>query len=73
MVIILCTLLSVSYPLNNIISPAVIFIDYPEDYNYVINNEKIIYKNLSYLIYPNKYSCNNILINFTAEYDHTYI
>lgn len=62
-----------TYSINNIISPAVIFIDYPEDYDYIKNTERIVYKKLGYLIYPNKYNCNYDLESFTAEYDHTYI
>ena len=62
-----------TFYINNIISPAVIFIDYPEDYDYIKNVEKILYKNLCYLVYPNKYNSNNNLIEFIAEYDHTYI
>ena len=62
-----------TFYVNNIISPAVIFIDYPEGYDYIKNFEKILYKTLAYLVYPNKYSCNNTLIEFIADYDHTYI
>jgi len=62
-----------TFYINNIISPAVIFIDYPEDYDYINNFEKIVYKDLCYLIYPNKFSCNNDIIEFIAEYNYTYI
>lgn len=64
------TILSVynTYEINNIISPAVIFIDaYTSDMDFSIT------KSLCYLIYPNKYICNNSIIKFIAEYDHTYI
>ena len=64
------TILSVynTYEINNIISPAVIFIDaHTSDMDFSIT------KSLCYLIYPNKYICNNSIIKFIAEYDHTYI
>lgn len=60
-----------TFIVNNIISPAVIFIEYPE--NYLESNEKILYQDLGYLIYPNKYNTNYQLKDFVAEYDHTYI
>ena len=62
-----------TFNINNIVSPAVIFVDYPEDYDYVENNEMIINNKLCYLIYPNKYSSNNNLLEFIAEYENTYI
>ena len=61
-----------TFDINNIISPAAIFIEYPDDYN-PANFENPIYKRLSYLIYPNKYICNNNIKEFIAEYDYSYI
>lgn len=61
-----------SYEINNIISPAAIFINYPPDYNYVENYVPPV-RELCYLIYPNKYSCNYDLTQFVAKYDYTYI
>ena len=62
-----------SYEINNIISPSTIFINYPADYNYTQTYVPSLYKELCFLIYPNKYSCNYSLTKFIAEYDHTYI
>ncbi len=62
-----------TFNVNNIVSPAVIFVDYPEDYDFVKNKEQILYNALCYLIYPNKYSCNQNLYNLIVEYDHSYI
>ena len=57
---------------NYMISPAVIFADYvPQRPNRL--GDHLINKELTYLIYPNKYEANNELIDFIAEYDHTYI
>ena len=57
-----------TYEVNNIVSPSVIFIDaHPSDVDLYIE------KSLCYLVYPNKYICNNSIIKFIAEYDHTYI
>ena len=62
-----------AYEVNNIISPSTIFINYPAEYNYVESYVPPIEQELCFLIYPNKYSCNYNLIQFIAEYDHTYI
>lgn len=62
-----------SYDINNIISPSTIFISYPKDYNYTETYVPPINQELCFLIYPNKYSCNYSLVQFIAEYDHTYI
>lgn len=57
-----------TYEVNNIVSPSVIFIDaHSSDVDLYIE------KSLCYLVYPNKYICNNSIIKFIAEYDHTYI
>ena len=54
------------YAINNIINPATIFFSDP-------NNNILQEDSLVFLIYPNKFSSNKTLRNFTAKYKNTYI
>lgn len=55
-----------AYAVNNIINPAVIFFSDPD--KQVLQPDELVY-----LVYPNKFSSNKKLLNFTAKYKNTYI
>lgn len=57
-----------SYTINNIINPAAAFLHLDD----ALQDSELTNK-LVYFIYPNKYSSNKTITNFTAEYRNTYI